>query len=96
MDDFILDIEEKLDAMRDLRIQAGYSQQELADLLGIHQSRIARWERGEWRRSPHIRTFIGLVRLIDQLQLAVQDDATQISVEKPAKRKPRRTARGRS
>lgn len=67
-DNFILDIEEKLTAMRDIRIDAGYTQGQLAELLGIDQSRIARWEAGEWRKSKHMQTFIQMVRMIDNLQ----------------------------
>ncbi len=70
-DDFIYDLEEKLKAMRHIRMDAGHSQQEMADLLGIDQSRIARLESGEWRKSKHIQTFIQLARLLDLWQLEV-------------------------
>ena len=69
VDDFIYDLEDKLAAMRDIRLDAGKTQEELADLLGIDQSRIARWEKGEWRKSGHIQTLIQLTRLLDNLQI---------------------------
>jgi len=67
--EFIHDIEDKLNAMEAIRNEANLKQQDLADLLGIHQSRIQRWEKGEWKKSQHIRTFIGLIRAIDNLQI---------------------------
>lgn len=67
--DFIYDIEEKLKAMRHIRLDAGYTQEEVATLLGLNKSQISRWEKGEWRKSKHIQTFIQLIRLLDNLQL---------------------------
>lgn len=72
--DFIYDLEEKLNAMRDIRQRAGYTQQQVADLLGIDQSRIARWERGEWRQSKHMQTLIQLARMLDLLQIQTKPD----------------------
>lgn len=67
-DYFIYDLEEKLLAMRDIRERAKLSQKEMADILGIDQSRISRLERGEWRKSEHIQTLINLTRVLDNLQ----------------------------
>jgi transcriptional regulator with XRE-family HTH domain len=67
--EFIHDIEDKLNAMEHIRKEAGLTQQEIADLLGIHQSQIQRWEKGSWKKSQHVRTFIGLMRALDNLQV---------------------------
>jgi hypothetical protein len=68
-DYFILDLEEKLAALQDIRTRANMKQEDLANILGISRTRISRWERGEWRKSEHIKTMINLVRAIDNLQL---------------------------
>ena len=68
-DEFIVDLAEKLKALRLIRKQAGYSQQELADLVGIHQSQIARLENGSWKKSTHLKTFVEIIRVIDKLQI---------------------------
>lgn len=69
-DDFIYDLEEKLTAMKAIRQRAGWTQQQMADHLGLHKARISRLEAGEWKQSEHTRTFIQLIRLLDHLQLA--------------------------
>lgn len=66
-DHFILDLEEKLAAMRDIRKRGGLSQQDVADRLGIDQSRVARWEKGQ--EYPRYETLVLLTRLLDNIQL---------------------------
>lgn len=73
-DDFIYDLEDKLKAMRNIRLDAGQTQEEMATLLGIDRSRIARWESGEWKKSKHIQTLIQMVRLLDLWQLAAKPE----------------------
>lgn len=70
--EFIHDLEEKIRAMRQLREAAKYSQQDVADLLGVHQSRVARWERAE--EFPRFETLVQLCRLIDTWQLQIQQE----------------------
>lgn len=69
--EFIYDLEEKLKAMRQIREAAGYTQQQIADLLGVHQSRVVRWEKGE--DYPRFETLVQLTRLLDNLQLQVKE-----------------------
>lgn len=49
--------------IREARLRAGLSQQELADRLGTSQSVIARWEKGH--RSPTVETMLRAVRACD-------------------------------
>jgi transcriptional regulator with XRE-family HTH domain len=46
--------------IREARLRAGLSQQDLADRLGTSQSVIARWEKGH--RSPTVETMLRAVR----------------------------------
>jgi len=64
--DFIYDVGEKLLSLHTVRLKAGYTQQQVADLLGIDRSRVSMWERG--KALPRGATLILLVRLIDYMQ----------------------------
>lgn len=66
-DEFITDLEEKFKALRAIRSEANLSQREVADLLGVHWSRISRWEEGE--EYPRFPTLVQLCRLLDNLQI---------------------------
>lgn len=78
-DDFKYDLEEKLSAMRDIRTRAGWTQQQMADHLGLSRVRISQLEAGEWQTSEHMRTLIQLSRLLDHLQLSSQPDPEESS-----------------
>jgi DNA-binding XRE family transcriptional regulator len=49
-----------------LRADAGLTQQDLADALGVHRETVSRWERGA--RSPRGRLLIAYVELLDELR----------------------------
>jgi transcriptional regulator with XRE-family HTH domain len=53
-----------LDSLKilDLRKQNGWTQEELAELLGVHQSQVSRWESGKTPVPDHI------VKLIECLE----------------------------
>jgi transcriptional regulator with XRE-family HTH domain len=55
-------------AVRDLRIQSGYSQEELAGLAGIDRSYMGGIERGE-----HNVALINIQKIADALDLSVSD-----------------------
>lgn len=46
--------------LRNARIEAGISQQELAERMQVYQKDISRWERGE--RTPSLEAFAKLCR----------------------------------
>jgi transcriptional regulator with XRE-family HTH domain len=70
---FIYDLHAKLQALKKLRVQAGYTQQRIADLLGVDRSRVSIWERG--KGYPEGATLILLVRIIDYMQVQLQRKA---------------------
>jgi DNA-binding transcriptional regulator YiaG len=49
-----------------LRIRAGLSQQEIAAIVGVKQSAVARWERGE--RTPRAEALIRYMDLLGRLE----------------------------
>lgn len=64
---FIYDLEEKMAAMREIRLRAEKTQQEVADLLGVDKSQVCRWESGDtW---PAKDCLIRLTRLLDLYQM---------------------------
>ena len=69
-DEFIYDLEEKFEALNDIRLRSGYTQAQLARLLGVKPNQISKWERGETH--PTFPTLVNLTRWLDlqQIQLA--------------------------
>jgi DNA-binding XRE family transcriptional regulator len=49
-----------------LRVEAGLTQQDLADTIGVHRETVSRWERGS--RTPRGRLLIAYVELLDELR----------------------------
>jgi DNA-binding transcriptional regulator YiaG len=54
---------------RAIRHEAGVSQQQVADELGIHRVSVARWELGE--RAPRGELRLAYIALLDELREAV-------------------------
>jgi len=52
------------DRIKELRLQKGYSQMQLAQLTGISQSAIAKWELG--KTEPTASAIITLARFFDE------------------------------
>ena len=53
------------EAMRELRVSAGYSQEELASEMGLHRTYISMLERG--KRLPSLQTVFRLSKIVDIL-----------------------------
>lgn len=51
---------------RAIRVGAGLSQSDVAEILGVHRETVARWESGD--RTPRGTTLIAYVDLLDQLR----------------------------
>lgn len=65
-DGFITDLEEKFLNMRRIRERAGWSQQRVADVIGVDRTRVIRWEQGQ---PPSFEYTVKLSRLLDSLQI---------------------------
>jgi transcriptional regulator with XRE-family HTH domain len=74
-DEFIYDLEEKFKSMRAIRQRAGWTQEQIANVLGVDRTAIIKWEKGN--QYPRFNILVQLVRLLDNLQLQ----------EKPSKEK---------
>jgi DNA-binding XRE family transcriptional regulator len=55
------------DLGRLVRLRAGLSQQQMADLVGVERSALARWERGE--RLPRADALMKYLALLDRLSM---------------------------
>lgn len=66
-DDFIVDLETKFHALKDLRKAAGMTQKEVANHLGVDQTTISKWENGV--QVPAWAEAVRLCRLLDNIQL---------------------------
>ncbi|MGN0512753.1 MAG: helix-turn-helix domain-containing protein [Lachnospiraceae bacterium] len=63
--------------LKQARQEAGVTQTELAEQLGVHQKDISRWENGE--RTPALETFAKICRILevsadDMLEISRQQD----------------------
>ena len=52
--------------LRDLRERLGFSQRELAEAVGVHESALSRWESGE--RVPRTDAAVRLARVLRALE----------------------------
>ncbi len=56
---------------RGVRVAAGASQADLAELLGVHRETISRWERGNRRPSPrHLARYLELLEELRKVAAA--------------------------
>ena len=69
------------DRIKEARKQAGLSQKELADKLGISFQTLAQWETG--KRNPKYDT---LKRIADALGVSVNSFMTDVQLQKPTER----------
>lgn len=70
------------DIIKQARIQKGYTQEELADLVGVQKSAVAKWENGrvsEIKRS----NLQGLAQALDISPFSLVGDLTADKKEKP-------------
>lgn len=58
---------------RALREQAGLTQAELAEALGVRRSTISRWETGD--RTPRGQDAVGYVALLDEIAAHLDGDS---------------------
>lgn len=65
-----LDIERTLDEMKDLRERIGYSQEQLAELVGVDRSYISKWENGVVR--PEYKHLVILWRILHGLRIEAE------------------------
>lgn len=65
-----LDIERTLDEMRDIRVASGLSQDQLADMVGVHRTYISKWENGEVK--PMYEHLVMLHRVLCGLRLELE------------------------
>jgi transcriptional regulator with XRE-family HTH domain len=68
------------DRLREARIAAGFTQEQLGFALGVSKSSVSAWERGKetpnFRLLPQLRT--SLKRSLDELICGVADEATRM------------------
>lgn len=62
-----LDIERTLDEMKELRQRLGFSQEQIAEMLGVDRTYISRWEDGKVR--PEFDRLVMLWRLLHGLRI---------------------------
>ncbi len=54
------------DLLRTIRVAAGASQADVAELLGVHRETVSRWERGN--RTPSPRNLARYLEVIEELR----------------------------